>query len=331
MLSRWTVRWPRLRKRWRAVKSSVLVGLVRAALWLLDRLSLEQAVAFGERLGTVAYSLLRRNRQLALQHLELAFGNELSPELRQRIARAAFANFGRAFCELAKIDAIRSRRDELFELEGREHLEAVLAGGRGCIAITGHIGNWELLAAYFAWQGIAVSAVARRVYVPRLNALIVDWRRRQGVETIARESPEAARKILGVLKRNGILAMLIDQDTHVPSISVPFFGRLARTPVAAAALAARRNLPAVPVFIQRSGELRWRVSVRAPLYANANLPFPQRVRELTVALNAALEQQIRANPVEWVWWHRRWRRGPMPQLDLDERFPYESERVAHLS
>lgn len=320
--SQWFVRWPRVRHRWREVKSRVLVALVRGALFVLSRLSLPRAVALGEQLGIMAYYLLRHTRRLALRHLELAYGSELPARAREHIGRAAFANFGRAFCELAQVDTIRQRREQLFELEGREHLEYVLASGRGCIAVTGHIGNWELLAAYFAWQGIPVSAVARRVYVPRLNALIVDWRRRQGVDTIVRESPEAARTILRVLKNNGILALVIDQDTYVPSISVPFFGRSARTPVAAAALAARRQLPAVPVFIQRRGELGWRVRVCPPLYADAKLPLPQRVRLLTQKLNEALEQQIRANPTEWVWWHRRWRRAPIAKLDLDARFQY---------
>ena len=45
-----------------------------------------------------------------------------------------------------------------------------------------------------------------------------------------RESPHSARQILRALKANSVLAMLIDQDTRVSSISVPFFGRLARTP-----------------------------------------------------------------------------------------------------
>jgi KDO2-lipid IV(A) lauroyltransferase len=143
------------------------------------------------------------------------------------------------------------------------------------------------------------------------------------VQTIVRESPNAAREILRVLKNNGILAILVDQDTHVPSISVPFFGRMARTPVAAAALAVRRGLPVVPVFIQRTGPVGWKVIVRPPLEAPAEMDRKQAVRELTVRINAAIEQQIRANPAEWPWWHRRWRRAPIAKLDLDAPLQYE--------
>jgi KDO2-lipid IV(A) lauroyltransferase len=271
----------------------------------------------------LAYRVFRRERALALRHLELAFGEELSPRSRERIARACFANAGRLACEFALLDKIRARREELFALDGEDHLAAVLGRGTGCIAVTGHIGNWELLASYFAWRGIPVSAIARRVYVPKLNELVVSWRQRQGVQTIVRESPNAAREILRVLKNNGILAILVDQDTHVPSISVPFFGRMARTPVAAAALAVRRGLPVVPVFIQRTGPVGWKVIVRPPLESPAEMDRKQAVRELTVRINAAIEQQIRANPAEWPWWHRRWRRAPIAKLDLDAPLQYE--------
>lgn len=310
----------RLRRR---VQSWVLVRAVRAALWALQHRSLEQAVSLGERLGALAYWLSPKLRRLALEHLELAFGDELSPQARERIARACFANAGRLFCEVARMDEIRQRRDELFTLVGEDNLRAILSRGTGCIAITGHIGNWELLAAYFAWRGIPVSAVARRVYVPELNELIVGWRQRQGVCTILRESPSSARAILRVLRDNGILAMVIDQDTHVPSVSVPFFGRPARTPVAAAALALRRGLPVAPVFIQRTGNVGWRVTVCPPIVPEPRQDRREALREVVAEMNRIIEAQIRANPVEWPWWHRRWRRAPMPKLDLDGAVGYE--------
>ncbi len=321
----WGIRVKRIRRR---IQGATLVALAQGALWALSRMRLETALRFGEILGAIGYFLLRHERRLALRHLELAFGTELGTRAREQIARACFVNSARLLCELAQVEEIRRRQAELFTLDGEENLRAILARGTGCIAVTGHIGNWELLAAFFAWRGIRVSAVARRIYVVGLNEMIVSWRRRQGVETILRESPDSARRILAVLKENGILAMVVDQDTHVPSISVPFFGRLARTPVAAAALAIRRNLPIVPVFIQRTGPIGWKVIVRPPLDPVREQDRKHAIRELTSRLNASIEQQIRANPAEWPWWHRRWRRQPIPKLDLDAPLEYVRPKVS---
>jgi KDO2-lipid IV(A) lauroyltransferase len=319
---------PRLRRLMRRAKNRGIEALASFGLWAVGRLSLERALRLGDAIGGLVYRLLRRSRRLALEHLEVAFGEELSPQAREHLARASFVNVARYFCELAKIDEIRQRRDAYFEIEDLEILQQALQGGRGCIVITGHIGNWELLAAYMAWQGIPVAAVARRIYATRLNQVLVDFRRRQGVETILRESPSSARQIIRALKSNAVLAMLIDQDTHAPSVSVPFFGQLARTPAAAASLAVKRNLPVLAVFIQRRGGSGWRIVVKPPFCVEHSGDIGADIRALTQKFNAALEAQIRANPAEWVWWHRRWRRGPVPHLDLDLLFPYTSESAA---
>jgi KDO2-lipid IV(A) lauroyltransferase len=280
-------------------------------------LSLERALQVGEKTGALLYRLLREPRRLALEHLRLAFGDQLTPTAREHLARASFVNIARAFCELAKIDEIRARRQEYFEVEGWEEAESALAGETGSVVVTGHIGNWELLAAYFAWQGLKVAAVARRIYAPQLNRLLVGFRSRQGVETILRESPHSTRQILRALKNKADLAMLIDQDTHAPSISVPFFGRMARTPTAAAALAIRRDLPAVAMFIQRRPQGGHRITINPPIVIQRSDDLQADIRSLTRQFNEALERQIRRNPAEWVWWHRRWRRAPVAQLDLD--------------
>lgn len=308
---------PWLRRRVRAAKNRVSFDLVRLATWYVRRRSLDEALALADRMGDTFYALSPGTRRLALEHLALAFGEALTPAARERIARACFRNILRCFAEVVKFDEIRSRLDDYISVEGLENVEAVLERQRGAIAVTGHIGNWELLAAYFALKGVPVAAVARRIYNPRLNQLIVDFRTANGVRTITRESPGSSREILAVLRNRGILAMLIDQDTNAPSVSVPFFGRSARTPAAAASLAIRKELPVIAAFAQRRPEGGHRLSITGPLTIEPSGDRKRDIIELTRVLNRTLEERVRANPAEWVWWHRRWRRGPAPQLDLD--------------
>jgi KDO2-lipid IV(A) lauroyltransferase len=321
-LRRWYKASPRVRRLSRRAKNAAVSGAAGVVLWVGGRLSLERALALSERLGAVLYRVLGKPRRLALEHLQIAFGDALSGSARERLARASFINIARCFCEMIKIDDIRARRDGYVDVEGWEHAASVLSRGKGALVITGHIGNWELLAAHFAWLGLPVVAIARRVYAERLNQLLVDFRGRQGVETILRESPQSARQILRALKSNSLLAMLIDQDTHAPSVSVPFFGRLARTPAAAASMAIRRDLPVVAVFIQRRPEGGHRITIQPPFQIARTGDAAADIRALTRQFNAALEAQIRKNPAEWVWWHRRWRRAPVARLDLDTDFQY---------
>jgi KDO2-lipid IV(A) lauroyltransferase len=318
---------PRLRRLSRKAKNAAIGGGTQLALALVGLLSLERALWLADRSGALLYRVLGDTRRLALEHLHVAFGDTLAPAARTELARAALVNAARCFCEIAKIDTVRAQCDTYFTVDGEEHLRAMLAQGKGAIVITGHIGNWELLAAYFAWHGYPVAAIARRIYAEGLNDLLVDYRRRQGVETILRESSSSSRQLIRALKDNRILAMLIDQDTHVPSVSVPFFGRLARTPSGPATLAIRRGLPVCAAFIERRPAGGHRITVH-PVTVQASGDSTADVYALTQAFSAALEAQIRSHPAEWVWWHRRWHRAPIPELDLDANIQYTDPNTA---
>jgi KDO2-lipid IV(A) lauroyltransferase len=311
----------RLRRFIRRRKDALTYHAARFGLWLPRLVSLPVALALADRIGDVVYLALPKSRRLALEHLALAFP-ELPAATRERIARASFRNAARCFVELAKFDEIAPRFDEYATIEGVAHWQALRELGRGGIAITGHIGNWELLAAYFARLGIPIAAIARRINDSRLNQLLVDFRTRNGVRTILRESPSASREILKILNEHGVLALILDQDINAQSVSVPFFGRLARTPAAAASLAVRRDLPVVAVFAQRRPEGGHRFTVLPPVFPPKSGDRRRDILELTHTFSRMLEDRIRQNPAEWVWWHRRWRRPPVPRLDLDTEMQY---------
>ncbi len=314
----------RLRRLIRRRKDAVTYYLTRFALWLPRTVSLPRAFAIADRVGDTIYFALPGTRRLALEHLTIAFGDALPAGAREHIARASLRYAARCFVELVKFDDIRPHFEEYVSIEGWQYWDEVHALGRGGIVVTGHIGNWELLGAYFARQGIPIAAIARRINDSRLNQLLIDFRASNGVRTILRESPLSSREILKVLNQRGVLALLIDQDIQAPSVSVPFFGRLARTPAAAAALAVRRDLPVVPAFARRRPEGGHRFTLLAPIYPPKTGDRRRDILELTRQFSRALEDCIRQNPAEWVWWHKRWRRRPVPRLDLDTEIQYSN-------
>ncbi len=158
--------------------------------------------------------------------------------------------------------------------------------------------------------GIPMSTVVRRVYDPRLDRVMTDLRSRFGTEVIHR-GPSAGRDLLRSLLKNRVLGLLIDQDIRdLTGAFVPFFGRPAWTPTGAATMAIRAERPIVPAFTHRRADGRHIVEVHRPL------PFPEsgsteeKVHRLTAAATAAIEQQVRKHPEQWVWMHRRWRTQP---------------------
>jgi KDO2-lipid IV(A) lauroyltransferase len=261
-----------------------------------------------DRTGDLVYFAFRQTRRQALDRIEMALGDSLSAPARRRIVRASFRNVARCYCELVKADAVRERLDSYVNAEGWEHLDDALAGKEGAIAITGCTGNWEILAAYVVRRGVPAAIIGRRAYEPRVNELIADMRRRNGVQTIFPETPTASREMIRVLRSGGILTLLVDPDARPPSGSFPLFGRMARTPASAATLAVRRDLPLVPAFVQRRADGGHTLMFLPPIHAPRTGDRRGDVAELTCLLHRIFDERICRNPAEGVWWHSSRRR-----------------------
>ena len=296
--------WRRLRRTTRGPRNAALARAIGGFSRALGALPMPTALAVGRSLGTMAHVFLGTPRRLAVAHMGLAFP-EFDLATRRRLVRDTFRHAGQAFAELALFEKIL-RRPDYVRLEGVEALDTALARGRGAIAVTGHVGNWELLAAWAAAIGYPITVVVRRVTDLRFHALIVRFRAAAGVEILVRDAPRFVSGVNDALARNRVVAMLIDQDTRGAGVFVPFFGRPAHTPPGAAVLALRARVPVVTVFIERrsvGGHL-----VRVAPISTAVRRGRDGVRELTARLTAAIEAQIRRSPAEWVWWHERWRK-----------------------
>jgi len=304
--------WRRFRRATRGPRNAFLAHAFMAIGRVIGALPVSLGLALGRALGTAAYPLLGTPRRFGLEHLAIAFP-ELSPAARRSVLRSTFRHAGQSFVELCLWPKLALRPDYV-AVEGIEAVSAALAQGRGLLAVAGHVGNWELLAATMAARGYPITVVARRVHETRFHALIARFRTGAGLEVLLRDDPAFLGTVRDALRRNRIVALLVDQDTgHGAGVFVPFFGRLARTPPGAALIALRTRAPIVTAFIERRAEGGHLIRVRpVPL---AGRRGRGEVTALTAALTAAIEAQIRRAPAEWVWWHERWRRQPGGALD----------------
>ncbi len=275
------------------------------------------ALALATAVGSAAWRLAPATRRQMLAHLAVAFP-EKPPAEREAIARASLVHLAWLTAEVITVPRWRSRLDDYVHLspETVEVFRRALAGGRGLVYVAGHVGNWELMAQRVPRLGPWPAAtIAKATIHPSLNVVIERARAEGGVETLWREDPATARAMLRCFKQNKILGILIDQDTNVQGVFVPFFGRLAYTPRAAADLALRFRAPVIVGTCRRRGprpgDGHEVTAVEVPYDADA----PDREQEairLTAACTAVLEEAIRRNPTEWVWMHERWKRTPAP-------------------
>jgi KDO2-lipid IV(A) lauroyltransferase len=114
-------------------------------------------------------------------------------------------------------------------------------------------------------------------------------------------------------KQGRVLGLLIDQDTRVQGVFVPFFGREAWTPRGAADLALRFKVPVLVGWTRRRGPAPGdghEVAIEEIPYEADPADREAEVLRLTAGCTARLEEAIRQNPAEWVWMHERWKTRP---------------------
>jgi KDO2-lipid IV(A) lauroyltransferase len=298
--------WRRFRRATRGPRNALLARGILLVARAVGALPVPVALALGRGLGAGAYACLGRARRLALAHVAIAFP-DLDEPARRALVRATFRHAGMAYAELAAWRRLAADPDYV-RIERKDLLDDALRAGRGCLVVTGHCGNWELLASRIASLGVPLTVVARRVNDERFDALIRGYRGGAGMEILLRDDPRFLAAVRDALGRNRVVALLIDQDSAGGGVFVPFFGRLAHTPPGAAILAFRTKAPVLASFIRRrpdGGHLITFETMPVPPSAGAG-----KVTELTATFTAAIEAAIRRAPAEWVWWHERWRRRP---------------------
>lgn len=293
------------RARVRARRGRIVYRILAGLSFLVQRLPLRLARACGAALGEVAFHAVRRERALAMRNLAQAFPDWPARQ-RKRTTRAMFHHLGRIVFEmlwLPRFDA--ATRERTTELVGVEQFRALMARGRGAIAITAHHGNWEWAAVCVATLGVDLSALQRERNEADINRFVTELRARHGIRTIDRGSTAAAREMIQSLRRGGLLAFLIDQNIRAESAKVPFFGRPALTPLGPAKLAIRTETPIVCIFTELRGD-RYVLTFHDPIEVTRN----DDPIALTAKITAAIEAQIRRAPEQWVWLHDRWRERP---------------------
>jgi KDO2-lipid IV(A) lauroyltransferase len=300
----------------RGTRSILVTGLLRA----LSFIPVGPAVRIGAFLGRLAASLFGATRRLAIQNLGLAFP-EMSLAERDAIARRMFVHLGMSAMEITSIRSFNDQLERYMAVEGGQVLTAALARGKGVVFVTGHVGNWELMARVVARIGAPVSAVAKRGGDVRAMRLIEGWRADGAVTTLWREDASTARALLKVFKENRVLGLLVDQDTNVQGIWVPFFGRPAWSARAPADLALRSGAPILVGTSHRPTErpgdgMRFEI-VEIP-YDPKPVDKEAEVVRITAACQAALESAIRRHPADWVWMHERWKTQPPPPPPVPE-------------
>ncbi len=268
----------------------------------------ELAYRFCSLLLRLAFLLIPNHRKNTIKHLKIAFPNKNETEIR-RLAKKTYSNFAKSITEFAKLPKIISADvDSRIKIVGVENLDSLYKAGKGAIAVTAHLGNWELLGAYLTLKGYKLTVVAREIYYGKFDNYLQKIRRQAGLDVVYRDR---TREIVKKLKNGNLLGILPDQDIEkIDSIYVDFFGRLALTPVGPVTLALRTVNSIIPIFIVRNTNNTHTIYTEKPLRLIKTGDKQKDVMINTINCTKIIEKYVRKFPDQWVWIHRRWQHKP---------------------
>ena len=329
----------------KTLRDFFLTWLVQFLYWIFQILPRSIGIFVGGIVGILAYSGLPRQRKKTLQNLYLVFGRSKSKEEIQRLGEKIFIALGKNLADVLRIPRIHAENiDEIVEVEGMERFEKTFQKGKGMIAITGHLGCWELIPVFFSLKGYPVNVIGQNLPENRMNGILQSIRNGKKVRVIAKSS--SLRETLRCLRRGETLGILMDHNTRSEGFTLDFLGKPAHTPSGPILLSYKTGAPLIPLAIHRTSQNRHRIEVGEEIQFNEKLnpesssgqnekfqsPPPARIeqeaqsqkgdsfknseqngrfknelKERTQICSKAVENYIRQYPTEWVWMHERWK------------------------
>ncbi|MBI3765706.1 MAG: lysophospholipid acyltransferase family protein [Ignavibacteriales bacterium] len=274
--------------------------------WAVLALPLKSAQRLGSFIGWLAYILLSSRRHIALDNLQHAFPEKSEAE-RRAIALGSFRNYGITLMELLwlpNLDDTQLRK--LITPANLEVIEQGYSRGKGMVMLSGHFGNWELIAFGMAYLSGHPFTIIVQTQSNRLVDEVINRHRCLLGNTVI-PMGMSVREIIKTLQNCGIVAIAPDQSGPMEGVFIEFFGRRVATHQGPAAFALRSGAPMQIGFIIRRSDGTYEVILEDIRTADLHGNTEANILELTRRHTAILERYIRRYPDHWLWMHRRWK------------------------
>ena len=286
--------------------------ILLALLWLLHWLPLPLQALLGRGLGALLHAVAGRRRRIALRNLALCFPQMHEAE-RARLVRTHFQWLGRSIVERGLLWFAPSQRlKNLIHVEG----DVTLAerSERAVMWLVPHFMALDVAGvATQLFQQRKVGSIYQQQSDVVMDAAMRRGRLRFGNAEIFPRS-DSAKPLLRAIRRGEAFFNLPDMDFGERDAAfVPFFGVPAATLLAPSRMARAMNMVVQPVVAETlPGGGGYRVRFLDPW---PDFPSDDALAD-TAAMNRWIETEIRRNPAQYLWVHKRFKTRPVGEPSL---------------
>ena len=300
---------------------------------IIGKIPHRRVIGLGKILGAAAYFLDLPHRRIVRRNLRFAYPG-WSREKVEHVSRRVFQNLGISFFEIFQMAALsREQVLDRVRVVGLENLQNAAKSKSGLIAVSAHLGSWETGLLFFCcYIQKPILGVVKKIRFAPLNRWVHRLRSRFGIKIIYKKGamPEMRR----MLRRGGVIGLLVDQSRRSEGVDVNFFGHKVTTTPAAAFLSIRCKSPVLPIFCVRDDRGRLTVVAKPLLEMKRTGDLRSDVQANTQRITDIVEKAIRQYPDQWFWVHKRWKKyypDLYPEYQARRKRRHERERRRHPS
>jgi len=284
-----------------------------ALLWLVHGLPLVLQAGLGRTLGRVLHALAGPRRRIARRNLELCFPQMPSAE-RQALVREHFQWLGRSLLERGLLwYASPERLKRLIQVEGDVHFAE--RSDKPVMWLVPHFMALDVAgAATQLFQTRRVGSIYQAQSNRVFDEAIRRGRLRFGQGEVFARSERALPLVRAIRKQGYAFFNLPDMDFgRKDAAFVPFFGVPAATLLAPARLARTLGMAVQPVVAEMlPGGQGYRVRFLPPW---TDWPTDDDAAD-AARMNRWIEDEIRRNPAQYLWVHKRFKTRPVGEPKL---------------
>ncbi|MBD3426003.1 MAG: hypothetical protein GF409_02080 [Candidatus Omnitrophica bacterium] len=283
----------------------MLYSLYILGFSLANMLPLKAGYAIAVFAARVYWFFARRDQVEIKENLRVVLGEDVSEKELDRHVRAIFKNFGKYLVDFFKFTKFTEEYiDKHITVNGKENLDRALEHGKGVIATTVHLGNWELGAAVVGGLNYPINAIV----LEHTNKHINEFFNRQRAINNMKPIPLglSMKECFRALKRNEVLAIAGDKDYTSGGIYVDFFGKKALIPKGPAAFSVKTGAPVVVTMLTRESDDSFVLTFEEPIIYEPSGDYERDVRKLMGIYLEKFEKYIRKYPNQWYVFRKIW-------------------------
>jgi len=267
-------------------------------------LPLRAAYSVAAFIARLQYLLSKRDRRIVFGNLRAVFPSEDEVNL-HRMAKEVFVNFAKYLVDFFRFEKLDKKfLSEKIKVVGRDNLDDALKEGKGVIALSAHLGNWELGGLILSRFRHPMVAVVLKHQNKQINDFFTRRRSIGNLKPV--EIGISLRNCYDTLKNNGLMAILGDRDFSNKGFAIEFFGRSTQVPKGPAVFSYRMGSCIVPSFMVRMEDDTFQFTLERPIFPDMNESEELQIKRLIKEYSSVIESYVRRYPSQWYMFKNVW-------------------------